>query len=299
MRAHSNSPLFDAYLIIDWSAANTPKRGKDSIWIGEARRNGDKIKSLAPVNAPTRTAAMALVEKRIAKSLLHAERLFIGFDFPFGYPAGAALTIAGLAHWDALWAFFHEAVDDDEKNRSNRYALAAAINAERFGAPVYWGRPHQRDIESLPLKKEASPWRDAHEFRLVEKAQPPAKSVWQLAYNGAVGSQAILGIARLETLRGKLGKHGAIWPFETNWDDRLAAPVTIAEIYPSMAPVKPRKDEVKDAVQVRTMARKFAVLDAKGAFRPLLARPDPMTDEENDKVIREEGWIVGAGRGIR
>ena len=25
-------PLFDSYLMVDWSAASTPKRGKDSIW---------------------------------------------------------------------------------------------------------------------------------------------------------------------------------------------------------------------------------------------------------------------------
>ena len=31
-------PLFDQYMIIDWSAANSPKRGKDSIWIARADR---------------------------------------------------------------------------------------------------------------------------------------------------------------------------------------------------------------------------------------------------------------------
>ena len=33
-------PLFDRYAIVDWSAANTPTTGKDSIWIALAEREG-------------------------------------------------------------------------------------------------------------------------------------------------------------------------------------------------------------------------------------------------------------------
>ena len=32
MDKDKQSPLFDGYLIVDWSASSSPKRGKDSIW---------------------------------------------------------------------------------------------------------------------------------------------------------------------------------------------------------------------------------------------------------------------------
>ena len=41
-------PLFDAFLIVDWSAANERKRGKDSIWIAEA---DDEAFAALPVEA--------------------------------------------------------------------------------------------------------------------------------------------------------------------------------------------------------------------------------------------------------
>ena len=36
----------------------------------------------------TRRAALNFIEKLIEKSLVLKERIFIGFDFAFGYPAG-------------------------------------------------------------------------------------------------------------------------------------------------------------------------------------------------------------------
>ena len=47
------APLFDAYVMVDWSAAGKPARGKDSIWICYGRRAG----VLAVENVPTRHEA--------------------------------------------------------------------------------------------------------------------------------------------------------------------------------------------------------------------------------------------------
>ena len=40
-------PLLDAYPAVDWSAANAPKTGQDSIWLALAGRNGDGGRRLA------------------------------------------------------------------------------------------------------------------------------------------------------------------------------------------------------------------------------------------------------------
>ena len=54
--AVSSRLMFDSFVIVDWSAANMPRVGRDSIWI--CRRCGDHE---TLVNPPTRHAAKALI----------------------------------------------------------------------------------------------------------------------------------------------------------------------------------------------------------------------------------------------
>jgi precorrin-8X/cobalt-precorrin-8 methylmutase len=291
----SSAALFDTYVIVDWSAANTPKRGKDSIWIATSRRKKNGISLSAPKNPATRSEAMAIVTEIAKVEIVSGRRIFLGFDFPFGYPAGASKMLTGKVRWDALWKSFAKNIKDDDRNRSNRYEFANEANRRAFKAPVFWGRPHQHSYSHLGPRKVPCLLRDRMDFRHVEKLQPPAKSVWQLAYNGAVGSQAMLGMARLESFRDLLAGKAQIWPFETRFAESLEAPIVIAEIYPSMFDVSPHKDEVKDCAQVRTVAQYFARLDCEGAFRRLLSKPDALNGPAFNNVLREEGWIVGAG----
>lgn len=287
--------FFDTYFIVDWSAANAPKRGKDSIWIGEVRREKSRLRTTAPANPPTRNEAVEFLANRFDKELRKGLRVFAGFDFPFGYPAGAAARLAGKPTWNAMWRRLAGAVEDDDANRSNRFDLADRWNREVFKRDVYWGRPHQHAYANLPAKKPGADAFRGLEYRIVERWRPPAKSVWQLAYNGAVGSQAILGMARLQKLRTRFKCQCAIWPFETKWDARLDAPIVIAEIYPSMIDPEYKAGDVKDAAQVRTLAKTYASLDRQGRFRTLISRPAGLSASDNRKVLAEEGWIVGAG----
>jgi len=287
--------LFDRYLVVDWSAANAPARGANSIWICESARSGRRIRTSPPENPSTRDAAEAMIGEAIAEALAAGRRLFAGFDFPFGYPEGAAAAIAGAPCWSALWDFLHDAISDDATNRSNRYAVAARINREAFGEPVYWGRPASQAHSGLPERREKSPKRQAMEYRRAEKAHPPAKSVWQLAYAGAAGSQALLGIARLRRLRAQFGGRIAVWPFETRFDEDLSAPIVFAEIYPSLFAVKTRAGEPRDRAQVRTLAQHFAKQDACGAFAEALAAPSGLGARDRAAILSEEGWIVGTG----
>ena len=87
--------LFDAFAIVDWSAANTPTTGKDSIWIALGEREEGAFRLIETVNPPTRSAAMARLRQFFRDALAADKRVFAGFDFPFGYPRGAAGAIAG------------------------------------------------------------------------------------------------------------------------------------------------------------------------------------------------------------
>ena len=77
--------MFDSFVIVDWSAANQPKTGRDSIWICAVDRDGSER---LVENPPTRHAGKALLGEILAQATARGERVLLGFNFPFGYPAG-------------------------------------------------------------------------------------------------------------------------------------------------------------------------------------------------------------------
>jgi len=135
-------PLFTHYIAVDWSAHNTPKRGKDSIWVSEV--NG------SVANIRTRHATVESLKGRIKLALEQEQRLLIGFDFAFGYPAGLAKALTGQANWQTLWTYLVENITDDEKNKSNRFEVAGQMN-KKIGLEEgpFWGHPHQHGYKNL------------------------------------------------------------------------------------------------------------------------------------------------------
>jgi precorrin-8X/cobalt-precorrin-8 methylmutase len=186
-------------------------------------------------------------------------------------------------------------VVDNPDNSSNRFHVAAAINA-RLSAPHYWGHPHQHRYDNLALRRPAA-YATIPERRRAEILARTAQPVWKLTGAGSVGSQSMLGIARLETLRNHpaLGADIAIWPFETSFADDLSRTITIVEIYPSLFPLDDPTVMPKDRAQVETVVRRFASLDSAGQLATLLAAPPGLTSAEREILIREEGWIAGIG----
>ena len=279
-------PIFDRIVMVDWSAAATPTTGRDSIWIGETKRK--------PINMPTRFAAMTWLREVAQDAVDQGRRLLIGFDFAFGYPVGVAARFGG--GWEAVWSWLAARANDADSNANDRFAVAADFNARFPGVDgPLWGLPRRRTIEGVAATKPATLPDGIPARRAVERIVTNASPVWKLAYSGAVGSQTLLGIARLERWRRDPAFAGAlaVWPFETEFADALDAPVTLAEIYPSLFPVTPGEGEVKDAAQVCTLAEGFAALDAAGALRPHLAGPsDP---DARAVALAEEGWIMGVG----
>jgi hypothetical protein len=295
------APLFDAYLMVDWSAASTPKRGEASIWIAEARRGETPA---APRNLPTRCEAAAHLEARIAARLAAGDRILLGWDFPLGYPAGtaAALGLDGRA-WRALWTHLAEAVEDGDDNRNNRFALAAALNRRiSGGAFPFWGLPVQH-AEQDHLKRRRLRLHgetDLAERRLPERLARSAQPVWKLYGHGSVGSQAMLGIPVAERLRRRFAAESVVWPFETG----LAAPargarLVFAEIYPRLFEERPEDGEIRDAAQVRVTVRCLAEHDAAGTLAALFAPACDIDPAQRDAMVAEEGWILGVPACVR
>lgn len=291
-------PLYDAYLMVDWSAANTPRLGKDSIWIAYGERDGKDTRLVWNRNLPTRFEAMALIRDLMVECVAKRKRLMAGFDFAFGYPDGAARLFSGEASWAGVWEVLAREIEDDAGNRSNRLAVAARLNRQlgETSGSRFWGNGGKEEHAGLSRTKAGFASGTVPERRHVEAVLPGASTVWQLAGIGAVGSQSLLGIAALQQLRRDehLREHIAVWPFETDFAEDLSRPITIVEIYPSLLPVEAREGEVIDAAQVRTVVEHFAAADRDGELVRHLGKPEGLTAEALAAVLHEEGWICGA-----
>jgi precorrin-8X/cobalt-precorrin-8 methylmutase len=288
---------FDRYIAVDWSAANGPVTGKDSVWIGESVRTASGIELRPSRNPRTRSAAMAIIEDMLLDALSRGQRVMLGFDFVFGYPLGAAFALAGEPGWQAIWRTLATLVEDDDSNRSNRFEVAARLNLGLGGlGHHYWGHPPGRSYVGLESTRPAGSYIEFSENRIAEDWSRGPQPVWKLTGAGSVGSQSMLGIARLERLRRdpRFADAMAIWPFETGFELDLSRPVTVVEIYPSLLDHDPAV-QPRDRAQVEACVMRYAELDAAGILEDVLAAPAGLSDEDRAAVLREEGWIAGVG----
>ncbi len=289
--------LFDSYVMVDWSASSTPKKGADSIWYCVVERQGSKLVETALHNPTTRETAMQDLADRLSDLSARGLRVLVGCDFAFGYPKDFAPSI-GAQNWSDVWQRLSVMIKDGADNSNNRFAVAAELNRKISGTTgPFWGCPKAQQNEFLESKK---PYMNplTNEMRLCEQRISGVKPVWQLLGTGCVGSQTLMGISRLEQLRRHpwLQDQIKVWPFETGLNADSLGAITLAEIYPSQIKVQAQGNLPKDAIQVRTLARHYAELDQVGELAPLFVGDPSLSDDEKDSVVREEGWVLGVGR---
>ena len=298
--------LFDAYIIADWTAAEGKKLGDQSVWIGVAKRDVRFRLYTETHNTATRAEGEALLNKLVSEHRKRGDRVLVGFDFNFGYPAGTAerLKLAGTP-WQAMWKFIASNVVDKPDNTNNRYQVAAKINRLMTDNPwPMWGAPAKQAQRWLTTTKPpAGAGADIPEFRATEdavrKGRLQPKSVWQMHGAGAVGGQTLVGIPAVRRLLDSLGPSGAVWPFGTGWRALAAEDVEplsalVVEVWPSMFEAKPQTGEFKDQAQVRATAEALAKMDEAGDLSKAFAPPKGADEALIQKVEQEEGWILGA-----
>jgi precorrin-8X/cobalt-precorrin-8 methylmutase len=289
--------MFDVVIVVDWSAANVPRVGRDSIWLCRRDADGESL-----VNLPTRHAAKMLLGEWLAAAHQSGRQVLLGFDFPFGYPAGFAARLGlGDPPWRAVWDEIAGLVKDDEDNRNNRFDVAEALNHRVSGGNFpFWGRPAAPAREHLGVKHHRRHDHDGlAERRLVDLHIPSAQPCWKLLGAGSVGGQALTGIPVARALRDDPRWRGEtqVWPFETGLQPPVEAAIVIAEVYPSLWSVIPGADETKDAAQVRTVARYLTERDCAGALGELFVGDPALTAAERRRVEREEAWTLGVTAG--
>ena len=278
--------------MVDWSARSKPspkKPAKDAIYIchsiNQEMQNTEYFR--------TRREAVDFIEKLIEKSLALKERIFIGFDFAFGYPAGFSKSVTCSSNPFSLWEFLNQKVTDGEDNSNNRFEVAQGLNSKFDGIGPFWGCPQKLYLSGLPHKGSDRSSHRLSEFRLCEKYAKSAHSVWKLFTTGAVGSQSLVGIPCLQKLREKFNKKLCVWPFDQEFP---SAQIVLGEVYPSLfkfpsdieikTKAKAFCHDVIDAYQTYRTVENLLNLDREGRLLPLL--PSKFGGQ-----ILEEGWIVG------
>lgn len=291
-------PLFHRLIMADWSAANVPgpsQPTKDRCWVGRLDAGKDR-----PVitYCRTRATARAVIGQWTGEVPAGCKTL-IGFDFPFGYPAGS-----GLPGGRDLAALFGSRLQEEANDRNNRFDLAAALNQELHpGAEgPFWAHPPGRVYPGLKPTRP-KPWPAAiPEYRIADRAlrHMGIQTVWKLAYPASVGSQVMTGMATIHRLlQYPVFADAAIWPFETGWVKALPA-VTIAEIWPNLFfrawkehPVA-AEHQIRDARQIAATLLALADANRNDRIEAMLAAPGDRSGDELAIIERQEGWIVGA-----
>lgn len=272
---------FDTLIAVDWSAASVPVKGPNSIWLSRRTRAGDH----RLFNLSTRHEAEAFLAQEIRASQAEGTRLLMGFDLPFGYPAGfvQALGLDGDGPepaWRKIWALFDRLIEDAPDNSNNRFRVGADLNQRMgFAEGPFWGCPAKHAGPHL------SPYRPKAHFiaerRLCEVPVPKSQPGWKLAYVGSVGSQGLMGIPVLERLRRALAVQ--VWPFDRV---RAEGPTQVfTELYLSLWPVPALGGPCKDADQVQAMTRLWAADQAQVQAW--------MQADYPAEAYREEGWVLG------
>src|SRR5258708_6355897 len=137
--------LFDSYIFVDWSAAQGAKSQQptaDAVWVGELV---PRLNYQQETYHRARNDGITHVTSVLLDHVREERRVLIGFDFPYGYPAGFGRAI-GLplgVSWHSVWAELADRVRDTHNNVSNRFAVAGELNAlaNNGNSGPFWGCP--------------------------------------------------------------------------------------------------------------------------------------------------------------
>src|SRR5215468_1271596 len=109
-------PLFDAYVMVDWSGSDRRRSGRqDCIWI--AHGSGE-VAAPVTVSPPSRTEAEQIIRAELQSVVTRNKgRVLLCADFGYGYPAGFGSFLANSCSaelpWRIVWQYLRKHIQDD------------------------------------------------------------------------------------------------------------------------------------------------------------------------------------------
>lgn len=258
-------PLFNRYIGVDYSGAETPGASLKGLRVYMAERTsppGEVLPLLSPRKYWTRRGIAEWLVERLSENLPTLVGIDHGFSFPIKY--------FDTYHLDHNWPLF---LDDFQRHwptdGDNTY-----VDFVRDGV-----------LGEGASRKGKSTWR-----RLTEERAASAKSVFHFDVPGQVAKSTHAGLPWLRYLRQNLADRVHFWPFD-GWDIPSGRSV-IAEVYPALWSRSFARSENRTADQhdAWSIAEWMRQTNLKGKLAEFFK---PGLTPEDRAVASIEGWILG------
>jgi hypothetical protein len=209
-------PLFDFYIMVDRSGgARRRGRRSDCIWIAHGPTEAAEPVTDSPFS---RTEAIRLIRSALLKEIASGHRVFLGFDFAYGYPvdfAAALQAATGMSDkdlpWLTVWHYLNQAIKDDEGSTpgGRPFEIANQINAllssDPESAGPFWCASPEAAYRYIPQKRPPQPFQTAQGYLIkalrLTDLRAKSGSPFRLFGTASVGSQSLTGIASVHKVR--------------------------------------------------------------------------------------------------
>jgi len=255
-------PLFERYIGIDYSGAQTPRSSLKELQVYLATAAAAPVE-VSPPPSPRKYWTRRGIAEWLVEQLAGETPVLVGLDHGFSFPLPYFTAYALPREWPAFLDDFQAHWPTD----GNIY-----VDFIRDGL-----------VGNGAARTGSARWR-----RLTEQ-RAKAKSVFHFDVQGSVAKSTHAGLPWLRYLRRQLGNRVHFWPFD-GWQLPAGRSV-IAEIYPSLwsksFPCQNRTPHQHDAYAAATWMRRA---DNDGTLAHFL-HPSLSPTERSQAEI--EGWILG------
>jgi hypothetical protein len=257
-------PIFDRYVGIDYSGAETPTAGLTGLRVYMADRTSPPTEVQPPPSPRTHWTRRGIAEW-LASLLTEDRPTLVGIDHGFSFPL-QYFKQHDLPHaWPAFLDDFQRHWPTDE---DGIYVQFVRDGAHGQGA-ARSGNPR---------------WR-----RLTELRAGAAKSVFHFDVQGSVAKSTHAGLPWLRYIRQNTLGRVHFWPFD-GWEIPAGRSV-VAEVYPSLwKGTFTLKGVTRDQQDAYAVAAWMRQADLDGSLSDFFT--PPLTDDER-KTAEIEGWILG------
>jgi len=255
--------LFQRYIGIDYSGAQTPSSSLSGLRIYEANRASSAKEMLPPVS-PRKYWTRKGIAAWLVEKLNENTPTLIGIDHAFSFPIQYFKQYGLPLDWAAFLDDFQRHWPTDED--------------------IYVDFVRDGHCGNGSVRSGSPRWR-----RITELRTRSAKSVFHFDVQGSVAKSTHAGLPWLRYIRQQLLNRVHFWPFD-GWDIPTDRSV-IAEVYPAIRnrtfPTQGRNPHQQDAFAIAEWMRLADDDDKLGAFF------SPQLDQDQRRTAEIEGWILG------
>ena len=260
----NGNPIFDRYIGIDYSGAQTPTSSRKGLRVYIADRATPPIEVPPPPSPKKYWTRRALAEWLVG-TLSDGPATLVGIDHAFSFPMKYFETHRLPHDWAAFLDDFQHHWPTD-------------------GEHTYVDFVRDGSCGNGAARSGNSRWR-----RLTEERAGSAKSVFHFDVPGSVAKSTHAGLPWLRYIRQKAGDRVHFWPFD-GWEIP-AGRSAVAEVYPSLWSRRiPREGRSPDQHDAYVVAEWMRRPDLEGRLTEFLNPPLAPSDRA---VARIEGWILG------